>query len=133
METIKELLLYAWQCPKPRLIVSIIGGTQDFTLNDRLETNFINAIMNVVIRTGMQNKIFKSIYSISEIDIWIITNGYNNGLIQIIGHALRKAKLKESEHEMVAIAICKWGGVKNLQRIIKPKKKESIKVSYISM
>jgi hypothetical protein len=108
--------------------MSIIGGAKHFILNDQLETNFINGIIKVAIRSGMQNKIFKSIYSISEIDIWMITNGYNNGLIQLVGHAIHKAKLKESTHKMVAVAICKWGGVKNLEKLIKPKTEGSTRV-----
>jgi len=33
--------------------MSIIGGGKYFVLNDRLETNFINCIVNVAIRTGI--------------------------------------------------------------------------------
>jgi hypothetical protein len=34
---------------------------------------------------------------------------------------------------MVAVAICKWGGVKNLEKLIKPKTEGSTRVWYISI
>jgi hypothetical protein len=59
------------------------------------------------------------------IDIWLITNGYNNGLVQLVGQAIRKAKLRQPKQKMVALAICKWGSVKNPQKLIYSKKKET--------
>jgi hypothetical protein len=53
LEKIKKLLFDVWQCQKPKLIMSIIGGAKHFTLNDQLETNFINGIANVAMRSGM--------------------------------------------------------------------------------
>jgi hypothetical protein len=45
-------LLEAWKIPKPRFIVSIIGGAQYFKLNDRLETNFINGMIELAQKSG---------------------------------------------------------------------------------
>jgi len=58
----------------------------------------------------------------------MITNGYNDGLIHLIGEALHKAKIRESKKTMVALAIRKWGSVKYPENLIKRKKKESIQV-----
>ncbi len=49
----EKILLEAWEIPQPRFIVSIIGGAKYFKLNDRLETNFINGIIDIVEKSGI--------------------------------------------------------------------------------
>ncbi len=49
----ERILLDAWKIPQPRFIVSIIGGAKYFKLNDRLETNFINGIIDIVEKSGI--------------------------------------------------------------------------------
>jgi len=53
VEKVEKILLEAWKIPKPRLIMSIIGGAKYFTLSDRLETNFINGIIDVGRKSGI--------------------------------------------------------------------------------
>ena len=71
-------------------------------------------------------------YSIIEIDTWIITNGYNNGLVQLVGQAIHKTKIRDSEHKTVALAVCKWGGVKNIEQLIQRREAVSNQVGHIS-
>ena len=52
VEKTEKILLKAWKIPEPELILSIIGGAKYFTLSDRLETNFINSIINVALTSG---------------------------------------------------------------------------------
>ncbi len=52
MDIVQDLLFVVWRFPKPKMIMSIIGGAKTFTLSDRLETNFINGIINVAIRSS---------------------------------------------------------------------------------
>jgi hypothetical protein len=49
---VEKILLEAWKIPKPRFIVSIIGGAKYFKLSDRLETNFINGIIDIAQKSG---------------------------------------------------------------------------------
>jgi hypothetical protein len=49
---VEKILSNVWKIPPPRLIMSIIGGAKYFTLSDRLETNFINGIINVALKSG---------------------------------------------------------------------------------
>ncbi len=51
---VEKILLNVWGIPQPRLIMSIIGGAKYFTLSERLETNFINGIINVALNSGKQ-------------------------------------------------------------------------------
>jgi len=53
VEKVEKILREAWKIPKPRLIMSIIGGAKYFTLSDRLETNFINGIIDVGRKSGI--------------------------------------------------------------------------------
>jgi hypothetical protein len=50
---VEKILLEAWTIPKPRFIVSIIGGAKYFKLSNRLETNFINGIVDIAQKSGM--------------------------------------------------------------------------------
>jgi hypothetical protein len=56
VDLVEELLFTVWKVPKSKLIMSIIGGAKHFSLTDRLETNFINGIINVAIRSGKSNE-----------------------------------------------------------------------------
>ena len=37
--------------------MSVIGGSSEFTLDDRLEAKFVNGIVNVVVRSGLDKSI----------------------------------------------------------------------------
>jgi hypothetical protein len=52
-EKVEKILLEAWKIPKPRFIVSIIGGAKYFKLNDRLETNFINGVVDIIQKSSI--------------------------------------------------------------------------------
>ncbi|CAF2356486.1 unnamed protein product [Rotaria sp. Silwood2] len=93
LATVAKLLLQFWKIPPPTLIMSIIGGAKYFKLNDRLESNVIKGIMNVAAKSN----------------VWMITTGYNAGIVQLIGQAIRKVKSKYPDRKMTAIGIGKWG------------------------
>ncbi len=58
----------------------------------------------------------------------MITTGYNNSLVQLIGEALHKAKIREPKQNTVALDIRKWGSVKHPKKLIERTKDESIQV-----
>jgi len=51
---VEKILLEAWKIPKPRFIVSIIGGAKYFKLSEQLETNFIKGIVDIAQKSGMK-------------------------------------------------------------------------------
>ena len=51
-EKVEKILLEAWKIPKARFIVSVIGGAKYFKLSDRLETSFINGIVDIAQKSG---------------------------------------------------------------------------------
>lgn len=54
---IEDFLFNCWKFPTPKLIMSVIGGSSEFTLDDRLEAKFVNGIVNVVVRSGLDKSI----------------------------------------------------------------------------
>jgi hypothetical protein len=47
----------------------------------------------------------------------LLTNGYNVGIVQLVGQAISKFKFTNPRKPIVAIGICKWGSVKNFQSL----------------
>ena len=63
----------------------------------------------------------------------MITSGYKNGLVQLVGEAIHRAKLRKPNHKTVAMTICKWGCLKNIKKLIKPKKKKYWRLALIQL
>ncbi|UJR22717.1 hypothetical protein I4U23_025751 [Adineta vaga] len=101
---VERLFYDYWKMSEPRLIISIIGGAKYFTLSERLESNFINGIIDVALKA----------------DSWLITNGYNVGIVQLVGQAINKVKLTRLNEHITAIGVCKWGSVKDVERLVEP-------------
>ncbi|CAF1094081.1 unnamed protein product [Adineta steineri] len=101
-----KLLFDVWKIPHPRLIMSVIGGAKYFTLSDRLESNFINSIIEVALKS----------------DAWLITNGYNVGIAPLVGQAANKFKLTNLDQRITTIGLCKYGSIKDVERLIKSDK-----------
>ncbi|CAF1334310.1 unnamed protein product, partial [Rotaria sp. Silwood1] len=110
-EKVEKLLLEVWKIPKPQLIISIVGGNKYFKLSDRLESNFINGFIHVALKSNA----------------WLITNGYNVGIVQLVGQAINKVKLTNPKKQITAIAVCKWGSVQNVEKLTKDRNKEKEK------
>ncbi|CAF2048039.1 unnamed protein product [Rotaria magnacalcarata] len=101
LKKVEKLLFELWKLPEPKLIISIIGGAKFFKLTDRLESNFIKGIVSVA----------------EKANSWIVTNGYQVGIVQLVGQALEKVRLRNNDSKMIAIGICKWGSVKNVHKL----------------
>ncbi|CAF1069104.1 unnamed protein product [Didymodactylos carnosus] len=104
---LKSMLFETWQVkPDPRLIISIIGGTKYFNLTDKLETKFMDALINMAINS----------------DAWLLTNGFNVGIVQYVGQAIHKSKLTNVDKPIVAIGLPEYGCIKNLKQLKNPQK-----------
>lgn len=74
MEKTEKILLEAWSIPKPRLVMTVIGGEEFFKLSDRLETSFINGIIDIAQKSGINLDNFVFIYL------------FNNLFLQMLGY-----------------------------------------------
>ncbi|CAF1153213.1 unnamed protein product [Rotaria sordida] len=102
LEKVEKILLDAWKIRKPLFIVTIIGGAKYFKMNDKLETYFINGIVDII----------------NKSDAWLFSSGYNIGIVQLAGRAIQKFKLTHfKKNNFTAIAVCKWGSIKNVKMI----------------
>jgi hypothetical protein len=51
-QKVEHILCEDWKIRRPRAIISIIGGTQYFKLNEQLESNFIGGVIEIARKTG---------------------------------------------------------------------------------
>lgn len=58
-----------------------------------------------------------SFESLIFVEAWLVTNGYNVGIVQVVGQAIKKAALTDRRNKLVAIGVCKWGSVKNIEQL----------------
>ncbi|WAR22943.1 TRPM2-like protein, partial [Mya arenaria] len=79
---------------KPRVLLSIIGGTRFSQLNKRLKTAFSQGLIKFVNTT----------------DSWIFTSGFQTGVNQCIGEAVRdNGIMKSLEKSLVTVGIAPFG------------------------
>lgn len=61
----------------------------------------------------LKNQVNHSRYQTSVqdlfVDAWLLTNGYNNGIVQLVGQAVYKVKLIKPDQKLTAIGVCQWG------------------------
>ncbi|CAF1229932.1 unnamed protein product [Rotaria sordida] len=113
-EKTEKILRDAWDLPTPSFIISIIGGAKYFKISDRLETNFINGIIDIIQKS----------------DAWLITNGYATGIVHLVGQAILKFKLSNvKKNSIIAIGICKWGSIRDVEEITRPKDEETEQIT----
>jgi hypothetical protein len=54
------------------------------------------------------------------VDAWLMTNGLDAGIVQLVGQALNKIRLTNSELVITAIAVAKFGCITNYSSLKKP-------------
>lgn len=98
MGDVLHLLLEAWDMKKPNLLISVIGGTENFRLKSKLKDIFRRGMIKASKSTGA----------------WIISGGMNSGVMKYVGEAMRDYWLTAaSTVPAVALGIANWGSVKN--------------------
>lgn len=99
--------------------MQVIGGYKYFKLRGKMEINFLDDFVKFV-STSSKNKLFsfyssRTIYLLVYLDTWLLTNGSNVGIVQLIGQAIRKRKMTKPEDKTMAIGVCNYGAVKNIK------------------
>ncbi|XP_075140021.1 transient receptor potential cation channel subfamily M member 8-like [Leptodactylus fuscus] len=102
-ETLYELMTKYWQLKTPNLIISVTGGTKNFSLKPRMR------------------KIFSRLIHIAQTKgAWIFTGGTHYGLMKYIGEVVRDNSISQtSEEKVVAIGIAAWGMISNRDTLIR--------------
>ncbi|CAF4578258.1 unnamed protein product, partial [Didymodactylos carnosus] len=59
-------------------------------------------------------------------EAWLITNGFNIGIVQLVGHAISKSRLTSVDKKKItAIGMAKYGCIKDFEKLKKPKHDEN--------
>lgn len=81
---------------------------------DHLQENFMDGMIETASKSGKIT--FPNVVQCklnSFLDAWIITNGYDVGVVKLVGHLLNHVKRSQLKR-LTAIAVCKWGSIRNL-------------------
>lgn len=129
--TVERILLDVWCIPRPALLMKITGGHKYFKLRGKMEVNFLDDFVKFVCKSSKKNStLIES--ELILVDTWLLTNGANVGIVQLIGQAIRKRKLTKPQEKAVAIGVCNYGCVKNLNDFQRPIHLESCHPSCLS-
>lgn len=85
-----------WQLQISGPILSVTGGAQNFTINERTKTAFKQALTKVA----------------RETDAWIVTGGSNCGVMKLVGDAVM-----EDLHKGPVFGICTWAKMMDHEKI----------------
>uniref|UniRef100_UPI00398ECA5E transient receptor potential cation channel subfamily M member 5 n=1 Tax=Pristiophorus japonicus TaxID=55135 RepID=UPI00398ECA5E len=90
-----ELLTEVWNVPAPNLVVSIVGGEENFLMKSWLRDTIRKGLVKAAQSTGA----------------WIITSGLRAGITKLIGEAVRDHALAStsSKIKVFAMGISPWG------------------------
>lgn len=73
----------------------------------------------------------RSAHWLLRIDVWMITNGYNWGVVPRVMQVFKAAQLLQSAEQTPTIGICKWGCIKDTQRMADNKRKATRVVPFL--
>lgn len=114
-----------WNLQPPKLIISVTGGAQKFTIPPRMKKAFKRGLIKAAASTGA----------------WIITGGTNAGVMRLVGEAVADEFHKKSA-EITVLGIATWGKVALRDKMIVPDcsfdddqqpEKDQVKFIYFSI
>ena len=123
MKKVKMLLTDHWEMltPRPRLVLGVIGGAQNFKLEGRKRETFKSGLIAAVKATNG----------------WLMTAGTNTGVMKLVGDAVEEGQFLVSDGPTVkrgikAFGICNWGMVENNHQLVNTASGEINSVNYVT-
>uniref|UniRef100_A0ABM0LYQ3 Transient receptor potential cation channel subfamily M member 2-like n=1 Tax=Saccoglossus kowalevskii TaxID=10224 RepID=A0ABM0LYQ3_SACKO len=95
-----DLLINQWKMDKPKVLISVTGGAQDFFFKDRLKLLFNKGLFKAAVSTGA----------------WIITGGTAVGVMKKVGEAIMEESqgiTSDNQKQVVALGIATWTMIDN--------------------
>jgi transient receptor potential cation channel subfamily M protein 2 len=93
-----------WKLKPPKLIISVTGGAQNFTIPHQMKKAFKEGLIKAAITT----------------DAWIITGGTNAGVMRLVGEAVAEEYPKYStDSELVVLGVLTWGIIDMREKLYK--------------
>ncbi|XP_078515240.1 transient receptor potential cation channel subfamily M member 2-like [Lissotriton helveticus] len=101
-EFLYEMMIDQLQLRVPNLLISVTGGSRNFSMNPRLKDLFGKGLVKAAQST----------------EAWIITGGCHAGVMKLVGEAVRDFSMTSSSYRIVTIGIATWAIVYNSARMI---------------
>ncbi|KAM7416212.1 hypothetical protein PAMA_018335 [Pampus argenteus] len=100
-EVLLQLILKEWQMERPKLLLTVQGGSENFTLPPKVKQAFSKGLMTAAISTGA----------------WILTDGINTGVSKYVGEAV-KTFGGHDLRKRNTVGITPWGVIDNNMDLI---------------
>uniref|UniRef100_A0A914E6R5 Uncharacterized protein n=1 Tax=Acrobeloides nanus TaxID=290746 RepID=A0A914E6R5_9BILA len=102
-EDIMYLMEKVWGLQRPRLVITVHGGTTNFQLPDRLGRLFREGLLKAAMTTGA----------------WLLTSGIDSGVVRQVATGLDEAGISaRMRSKVVTIGVAPWGLVKKRERLV---------------
>uniref|UniRef100_A0A3Q0QXA6 TRPM SLOG domain-containing protein n=1 Tax=Amphilophus citrinellus TaxID=61819 RepID=A0A3Q0QXA6_AMPCI len=95
-EALLQLMLREWQMERPKLLLSVHGGSENFTLPPKVKQAFSKGLITAALSTGA----------------WIFTDGINTGVSKYVGDAV-KTFGSHDLRKRNTVGITPWGVIDN--------------------
>ncbi|XP_041642551.1 transient receptor potential cation channel subfamily M member 6 isoform X2 [Cheilinus undulatus] len=95
-ELLLQLMLKEWQMERPKLLLTVQGGTENFTLPPKVKQAFSKGLITAALSTGA----------------WIFTDGFNTGVSKYVGEAVQTFGGPDLRKRNT-IGITPWGVIEN--------------------
>ncbi|XP_043968718.1 transient receptor potential cation channel subfamily M member 6 isoform X1 [Gambusia affinis] len=95
-EALLQLMLREWQMERPKLLLTVHGGSENFILPPKVKQAFSKGLITAAISTGA----------------WIFTDGFNTGVSKYVGEAV-KLFGGHNLRKRNTIGITPWGMIDN--------------------
>uniref|UniRef100_A0A4W6FW32 non-specific serine/threonine protein kinase n=1 Tax=Lates calcarifer TaxID=8187 RepID=A0A4W6FW32_LATCA len=100
-EALLQLMLREWQMERPKLLLTIQGGSENFTLPPKVKQAFSKGLITAALSTGA----------------WILTDGINTGVSKYVGEAV-KIFGGHDLRKRNTVGITPWGVIDNNMELI---------------
>uniref|UniRef100_A0A8D3BRK0 non-specific serine/threonine protein kinase n=1 Tax=Scophthalmus maximus TaxID=52904 RepID=A0A8D3BRK0_SCOMX len=95
-EALLQLMLREWQMERPKLLLTVQGGSDNFTLPPKVKQAFSKGLITAALSTGA----------------WILTDGINTGVSKYVGEAV-KVFGGHDLRKRNTVGITPWGVIDN--------------------
>ncbi|XP_029294787.1 transient receptor potential cation channel subfamily M member 6 [Cottoperca gobio] len=100
-EVLLQLMLREWQMERPKLLLTVQGGSENFTLPLKVKQAFSKGLITAAVSTGA----------------WILTDGISTGVSKYVGEAV-KTFGGHNLRKRNAVGITPWGVIDNNMDLI---------------
>ncbi|KAI3372384.1 hypothetical protein L3Q82_022882, partial [Scortum barcoo] len=95
-DVLLQLMLKEWQMERPKLLLTVQGGSENFTLPPKVKQAFSKGLITAALSTGA----------------WILTDGINTGVSKYVGEAV-KSLGGHDLRKRNTVGITPWGAIDN--------------------